>query len=236
MIYLGDKKVKSIYLGDKKLSKIYLGDKLVWTHPLDFNGHQYVDLGLPSGTLWATMNVGASKPSDAGLYFQWGDVKGYTAAQVGTGSGQKKFAPDWSDYKQGVYPNFTKYTTTGATLELEDDAVHVNMGGSWHMPTPTQIQELINTANTTSTWTTQNGVNGRLFTSKKDNSKSIFFPAEGCAFDCLVPFSGVYGYVWSSMLSTGHVDYGQYLYFNSNGADLGDGGRLCGVSVRGVIG
>ena len=63
------------------------------------NGHDYVDLGLPSGTLWATMNVGASKPSDAGLYFQWGDTQGYTADQVGTGDGKKKFSSDWSDYK-----------------------------------------------------------------------------------------------------------------------------------------
>ena len=54
-----------------------------------FNGYDYVDLGLPSGTLWATMNVGASKPSDAGLYFQWGDTQGYTADQVGTGDGKK---------------------------------------------------------------------------------------------------------------------------------------------------
>ena len=122
-----------------------------------------MDLGLPSGTLWATMNVGASKPSDYGLYFQWGDTSGYTAAQVGTGDGQKKFASDWSDYKWGVNPNFTKYTTTGATLELKDDAAHANMGGYWHMPTPTQINELI--SNTTNTWTTQDGVNGRLFTS-----------------------------------------------------------------------
>ena len=98
------------------------------------NGHDYVDLDLPSGTLWATMNVGASKPSDAGFYFQWGDTQGYTADQVGLGEGQKKFASDWSDYKFGVYPNFSKYNTVGATLELADDAANVNMGGDWHMP------------------------------------------------------------------------------------------------------
>ena len=61
------------------------------------NGFDYIDLGLPSGTLWAACNVGASKPSDAGLYFQWGDTKGYTKEQVGTGNGQKKFF--WTDYK-----------------------------------------------------------------------------------------------------------------------------------------
>ena len=104
------------------------------------NGFEYVDLGLPSGTLWATMNVGASKPSDAGLYFQWGDTKGYTKGQVGK---DKQFASDWSDYKFGASPNFTKYNTAGASLRKLDDAAHVNMGGDWHMPTPTQIRELL---------------------------------------------------------------------------------------------
>ena len=109
--------------------------------------YDYVDFGLPSGTKWATKNVGARKPSDAGFYFQWGDIKGYTANQVGTGEGKKKFADDWSDYKwnpSGDGKTFTKYTTTGAALELEDDAAHVYMGGNWHMPTPNQINELIN--------------------------------------------------------------------------------------------
>ena len=199
-----------------------------------FNGYDYVDLDLPSGTLWATMNVGASKPSDYGLYFQWGDMKGYTKEQVGTGEGQKKFASDESDYKFGVYPNYSKYTTKGATLDLEDDAAHVNMGGDWHMPTPTQIKEL--TANTTSTWTTQDGVNGILFTSKSNPSKSIFFPAAGGAWDGSVQYSGDYGLVWSSMLYTGSVRSGSYLNFTSGGVSLNSGSRYDGLSVRGVVG
>lgn len=92
------------------------------------NGHDFVDLGLPSGTLWATMNVGASKPSDYGLYFQWGDTQGCTADQIEKEDGKKRFSKDWSDYKFGVSPNFTKYTTPGATLDLEDDAANVHMG------------------------------------------------------------------------------------------------------------
>ena len=201
--------------------------------------YEAVDLGLPSGTKWATMNVGASKPSDAGLYFQWGDTSGYTADQVGTGEGKKKFASDWSDYKwnpSGDGETFTKYTTTGAALDLEDDAAHVHMGGSWHMPSPAQIQELINTANTTSTWTTQNGVNGRLFTSTKDTSKSIFIPAAGYAWDGSVLFSGGDGLVWSSMLSTDSVDSGQSLGFDSGYVNLFYYSRYNGLSVRGVVG
>ena len=202
---------------------------------INANDYEYVDLGLPSGTLWATCNVGASKPSDYGQYFQWGDTQGYTADQVGIGEGQKKFASDESDYKFGVYPNYTKYTTTGATLELEDDAAHVNMGGSWHMPTPEQINELINTANTTSTWTTQDGVNGRLFTSKKDGTKSIFVPTAGNAFEGSVRISGDYGSIWSSMLDTDDVYYGQYLSVDSGIFDLGFYSRCYGLSVCGVI-
>ena len=200
------------------------------------NGYDYVDLGLPSGTLWATCNVGASKASDAGLYFQWGDTQGYTSEQVGAGEGEKMFASDESDYKWGAYPNFTKYNTTGATLELKDDAAHANMGGSWHMPTHTQISELINTANTTSTWTTLDGVNGRLFTSTKDNSKSIFIPAAGFALGGSVRGSGIEADVWSSVLSTDYAIGGQYLYFSSLSANLGNLDRYDGFSVRGVIG
>lgn len=201
------------------------------------NGFEYVDLGLPSGTLWATMNVGASKPSEAGLYFQWGDTSGYTADQVGTGDGQKKFASDESDYKFGVYPNYTKYTTTDATLDLEDDAAHVNMGGDWHMPTPEQCQELID--NTTSEWTTSDdGVSGILFTSNSDPSKSIFIPAVGRAWDGSLDNSEDLGYVWSSMLSMYSVDRGRNLYFDSDYVNLSDNGgyRINGFSVRGVLG
>ena len=174
---------------------------------INSNGYDYVDLGLPSGTLWATMNVGASKPSDYGLYFQWGSDS-----------------------------NFSKYNTAGDTLDLEDDAANEYMGGDWHMPTPDQIRELINTANTTNTWATQDGINGRLFTSKTDTSKSIFIPAAGSAWDGSVQSSGDYGIVWSSMLSSSNVNYGQNLYFYSDNAYLNCGNRGNGFSVRGVIG
>ena len=201
------------------------------------NGHDYVDLGLPSGTLWATCNVGASKPSDAGLYFQWGDTVGYTYKQVGKGEGKKAFI--WADYKwsiDGSDTNFSKYTTIGATLELADDAANANMGGSWHMPTPDQIRELINTANTTNTWTAQDGVNGRLFTSK-NNGNSIFIPAAGGAWNGSLDYSGSGGGVWSSTLNANYVHSGQSLNFSSSFVSLGDGYyRYDGFSVRGVLG
>lgn len=107
----------------------------------DFNGHEYVDLGLTSSTKWAKMNVGASSEKDAGLYFAWGETQGYAASQVGTGEGQKAFSQ--SDYKYGSASPFTKYDQDGLTnLELTDDAAHVNWGGDWHMPTKEQCIEL----------------------------------------------------------------------------------------------
>ena len=199
---------------------------------INANGYPYIDLGLPSDTLWATCNVGASKPSECGMYFQWGDSKGYTKEQLGK---DKMFT--WSDYKfrrDGSFSNFSKYTTAGKSLELADDAANANMGGDWHMPTPEQCQELID--NTTSEWTTQDGVNGRLFTSKKDFSKSIFIPAAGDAWDGSLSDRGAYGSVWSSMLSASNVNYGQSLYFYSDSAYLNYGNRINGFSVRGVIG
>ena len=202
------------------------------------NEHPYVDLGLPSGTLWATMNVGASKSSDAGLYFQWGDTQGYTTDQVGK---DKEF--NWKDYKwylSGSYSTddiplkFKKYTTPGAALDLEDDAANASMGGDWHMPTPEQIQELID--NTTNEWTKRDDVNGRLFTSKKDTSKSIFVPAVGYATDDLTIGVGRYGFVWANMLNSKHNDSGQEFGFISFGVNLYTYlSRFTGLSVRGVI-
>lgn len=197
------------------------------------NGFGYVDLGLPSGTLWATCNVGADKPSDFGLYFQWGDTKGYTSNQVGEGEGKKAFT--WDDYKwkwNNTKINI-KYTTTDKALEVEDDAAHVNMGGDWHMPTHTQCQELID--NTTTAWTTQDGIKGMLFTSTKDKSKSIFIPAVGRAWDGSVQGSGSYGHVWSSVLSTSNVGRCQDLSFSSDVVDLFSDYRINGFPVRGVL-
>ena len=196
--------------------------------------YDYVDFGLPSGTKWATKNVGARKPSDAGFYFQWGDTKGYTANQVGIGDGKKKFADDWSDYKWGVDPNFTKYTFK-TTLDLEDDAAHVNMGGDWHMPSGVQIQELID--NTTTAWTTSDdGISGMTFTSKKDTSKSIFIPAAGWAMDGSVNFSGSEGNVLSSILFVDNTSNCFSLLLNLDGAGLnGSCGCSYGLSVRGII-
>lgn len=143
---------------------------------VDTNGHEYVDLGLPSGTLWATCNVGASKPEDYGDYFAWGETTGYK-------SGKANFS--WSTYKycKGSGTTLTKYCTDSnygtvdnkTVLELSDDAAHVNWGGTWRMPTHDECNELIE--NCTWKWTMQNSVKGYRVTGP--NGKSIFLPATG---------------------------------------------------------
>ena len=196
--------------------------------------YEYVDLGLPSGTKWATQNVGATKPSEYGQYFQWGDTIGYTANEIGTGEGQKKFAKDWSDYKWYSGSTFTKYTKPGATLELEDDAAHANMGGNWHTPTPAQYIELL--GNTTRKWTTLDGVSGMTLTSKKDTSKSIFFPAAGSAENGTTINVGPKCATWTSVLNTSNIRCSQYLYFERGEASIHTTSIRCqGFVVRGVI-
>lgn len=200
-----------------------------------FNGHEYVDLGLPSGTLWATSVLGGDNP----LYFAWGDTEGWTAEQIN--NGEKAFAWDGSDYKwqEGEFAcdgsTMTKYNATDGkrVLDLEDDAANVHMGGAWHMPTKEQLEEL--TANTTSTWTTQNGVNGRLFTSNM-NGNSVFVPSFGCGNNSNLSNVGSEGYVWSSSVYEGILTYAWHLYLYSSNVSMSNTNRPYGSCVVGVVG
>ena len=194
------------------------------------NGHEYVDLGLPSGIKWATCNVGANSPEEYGDYFAWGET-------------QPKDNYFWDSYKycNGSYTTMTKYGTTSkfgivdnkTELELEDDAAYVNWGGNWRMPTKPEQDELRDTNNCTWTWTTQNGVNGYKVTSKK-NGNSIFLPAAGFRGSsglCDVTTAGLY---WSSSLSTSNGFDACILGFYSSGVDLVGNYRYVGQCVRPV--
>ena len=197
--------------------------------------YEYVDLGLPSGTKWAKMNVGAKSETDYGLYFAWGETQGYADAST------KAFS--WSDYKfnpSGDGKTFTKYNTTNnkVVLDAEDDAASINMGGEWHMPTKGQCEELLNTTYITNTWVENyqnSGVNGYLFTSVS-NGNTLFVPAAGrCSYGEVVGV-GEQGDVLSSSLITDNVDYAWGFYFGSGGAGFDGYYRCNGLSVRGVIG
>jgi hypothetical protein len=210
-----------------------------------YNGHAYVDLGLPSGTKWATMNVGATKPEEYGLYFAWGDTQGYTASQVGSGEGQKAFA--WADYKwsEDGGTTMSKYNATdGKTiLDIEDDAVAVAWGGSWKTPTAEQFQELID--NTEKRWTSRTventTVNGYEFAKSGDatfSGDTLFIPAAGDADRGGIYNVGKLGGIWSSSLYSSSDGFGLSLYFSSGyGASVYNLSVRCnGYSVRGVVG
>ena len=197
----------------------------------DDNGHEYVDLGLPSGVLWATCNVGADSPEDYGDYFAWGETT-------------PKSTYDWSTYKwcNGSYDTQTKYCTNSylgtvdnkTILELSDDAANANWGGDWMMPTMYELNELRDTDNCTWTWTTQNGVNGYKVTSKSIGN-SIFLPAAGGRNGSDLYNAGSYGYYWSSSLCPSNSDYAYFLYFSSDYISWNGYYRNYGRSVRPVL-
>ena len=222
----------------------------------------YVDLGLPSGLLWAKKNLGAATEEDAGLYFQWGDTVGYTAEHVGV---DKQF--NWNDYKfsiDGSSSNFSKYNSTdGKTvLDLEDDAVRVAMGGNWRMPTNEDFQELINNtdlylvpesgteihgninsdtpsyASIYFEWEQQPSgtIKGMKFYKKSDSSVYMFVPAVGVAVEGPVQGVGEGGALWSSSLGSQSVLNAWNFLFEADGGGVGDGGgcRFGGLPLRGV--
>ena len=192
-----------------------------------------VDLGLPSGKMWAKGNLGADNEEESGLYYQWGDTQGYTKEQIGN---PKQF--NWANYKWGIdgsSSNFSKYNSTDSktVLDLEDDAVYAELGGNWKMPTHEDWQELYN--NTSREWTQVNGVNGYKCTAS--NGNYIFLPAAGYGAGSSLGDEGSRGYVWSSSLYSVGSSNAFGCYFSSSwfGPDYGNI-RYIGFSVRGVLG
>ena len=158
------------------------------------NGYEFVDLGLPSGLLWATCNVGATSPEQAGLYFAWGETVGFSADQVE--DGERSFSS--SEYSSGPAASIS------TDLTLEQDAAHIYMGGKWRMPTKAEFEELF--SNTTQTWTMDyNGtaVVGHIFVSKS-NGNSMFFPAAGYRCNSPLYKADLYGRYWTASWDSRH--------------------------------
>ena len=200
-------------------------EKIVWTNNSE---EDYVDLGLPSGTLWATRNVGAENPEEYGSYLAWGEL-------------EAKSTYDWSTYKycEGSYKTLTKYNTNYSygtvdnktELDVSDDATYMNWGPYWRMPSNDQMAELVNSEYTTTTWTTQNGVKGSLITSKS-NGKSIFLPAAGYNSYTNPTFAGISGFYWSRTLDTVETYCAKCLVFNAAGMSVESYNREYGLPVR----
>ena len=201
------------------------------------NGHKWVDLGLPSGTKWATMNVGADSPEDYGDYFAWGET---TTKSEYTCREYKYYNIQCTAiYKYcAIASCFNDQEDNNTVLDLEDDVASANWGSDWRMPTKVEQEELSNTSYTVWTWITQNGVNGYKVTSKI-NGNSIFLPAAGSSGSYGAGSIGLY---WSSSLYTGTDKYAYersfnayYLYFNSSGVYNYSHSRYVGLSIRPVL-
>lgn len=192
----------------------------------------WVDLGLPSGLLWATCNLGAATPEEYGDYYAWGETA-------------TKEVYSWSTYKysNGGYDQLTKYcnysgygyngfTDNLTTLETMDDVAAQKLGSGARMPTADEWRELI--GNISYEWTTMNGVNGLKFTAS--NGNSLFLPAAGIRSGSELVDAGSRGYYWSSSLDESESDpYDAWgFYFGEGGQRVNYADRYYGQPVRAV--
>ena len=193
------------------------------------DNHEYVDLGLPSGTLWATCNLGANTPEQYGDYFAWGETA-------------PKEVYTWETYKwcNGAKSSITKYCTNNdfgtvdnkTVLEFEDDAAYVNWGSSWRMPSREQCLELCQSC----TWqqTTRNGVTGQLVTGP--NGQSMFLPAAGERYNNTSGDLGSFGQFWARTLYDDNHSYSAvilFFYLDDHKGNYGNE-RYIGFPVRAV--
>ncbi|MBR5052235.1 MAG: hypothetical protein IKW91_03315 [Bacteroidaceae bacterium] len=203
------------------------------------DNHEYVDLGLPSGTLWATCNIGADSPEKRGRYYSWGEKQPEVTTY------------DWSTYEycQGSENTMIKYCTSsdcgynGFTDNLtellsEDDVATAIWGSAWQMPSRAQFEELVNNRITRTSWTTRSGVSGMLIKSRA-NGNSIFLPAGGGCQDVSLINLNNNGYYWSRSLNTDNSNRAYLLTFNSTKTgtldiSVSDFSRYMGLSVRPV--
>ncbi|MCQ2225101.1 MAG: hypothetical protein MJZ14_05170 [Paludibacteraceae bacterium] len=193
-------------------------------------GYSYVDLGL--SVRWATYNVGATKLTEYGDHFAWGETT-------------PKDDYSWSTYKWGShYDALTKYNTEESygivdnkiQLDPEDDAAAVNWKGKWRMPTVSELEELYDGCNWK--WTDDlngSGIAGYVGESKK-NGKAIFLPAAGFSYGSDRNYEGSYGYYWSSSLDSGYPNsaYGLDFYSGHIYVRVYLSSRYYGYSVRAV--
>lgn len=200
------------------------------TYTINKNAIQAIDLGL--SVKWASCNLGATKPHEYGYYYAWGETT-------------PKNTYDWKTYKysKGTEVSLTKYNSLAANgkidrkkeLDLLDDAVNINLGGSWRMPTQKEFEEL--KTNCTWTWTTNNGVRGYKVTSKKQGytNSSIFIPAAGFYDGSrFLNSESSYGNYFSRTLENSIPSCAYFLAFHPSDINVQHCYRQYGLSIRPV--
>ena len=190
-----------------------------WNHQQK-NGHVYVDLGLPSGTKWATCNVGAANPEDFGSYFAWGE----TVVKETYNSSTYK-------YYDTVSRTYTKYNDLDGLVSLEstDDAATANWGAEWRMPTYNEVCELRRSCIVEAK--VLNGVDGYSFIGP--NGNSIFFPMAGRYSNNQLEWTTI-GYYWSNSLSKKGNNIA-YFYLGEDFCTMYSFSRYYGFCVRPVL-
>jgi hypothetical protein len=199
---------------------------------------EFIDLGLPSGTKWANMNIGATSETDYGLYFQWGDIVGYNGDEALAYSTWSTCPGNGgnSSYNSTSISTWDSANLTNGVLNTNVDAAYVHTEGKAKMPTLTQCQELLDETN--HSWVTNyngTGINGMKFVSKKDSSKYIFIPASGGAWNGSFNGVGDYGILWSSSVNASYAQFASNLEFDSDSYGIASYKRNWGGCVRGVV-
>ena len=182
----------------------------------------FVDLGLPSGTLWAACNLGATSPEQAGNYYAWGETSPKTTYKWAT----------YFDTNDGG-TTFTTFKNNGGLTVL--DAAHdpaTSLGEGAATPTVEQMRELLD--RTTTVWEMHNGVYGRVFTSKISGytDQSIFIPAVGYKYNTTL--MGSDSYIWLRNLDTNTDSKAKYFHFHEGALGTGSYERYQGLPIRPV--
>ena len=183
--------------------------------------HDYVDLGL--SVKWATCNVGASKPEESGDYYAWGETKTKTKYKWSTYIFCSSYTDDYTS-DDVMLSKYNTHSSRGGVdnkteLDLEDDVAHVKWGGSWRLPTKTELFELVN--NCTVSPETLNGVSGFRFRSNITGytNRSIFMPTTGFMGNNLVS-EGTWFEYWSSSLYANSPVSACVIIYHYNSSDV----------------
>ncbi len=180
----------------------------LWSY---YGGHMYVDLGLPSGTLWSVCNMGADKPEEFGGYYAWGETT-------------TKSSYNWNTYGIG------SELDSLPVLDDAHDAVAVNWGYGWRMPSREEFDEIVTYC--TMTWATRSDVNGYLITGP--NGNTMFLPASGGRGDGNIYESGSCGFYWLNSVYTDDTQFAWGFLFDSNSFSETSYYRMYGQSIRPV--
>lgn len=203
-----------------------------WPDTPDNAPHEYVDLGLPSGTLWATCNIGAATPEQSGDYFAWGETRPKTTYNWGTYA-----LSSGSDNTLTHYcTNPDRGSVDGLTqLSSEHDAAAARWGADWCMPTEAQVRELLSQDNTKITPAVLNGVQG-FRVSRWGTGDSIFLPAAGYIQGSDIQGEGLYVYCWSKSLDADVCSKATLLSMDAYGGTfyIEKASRMTGNPIRPV--